>query len=207
MEAPATKVTLVGDSGVGKTAIALRFVNGAYSKASATVGVDILNKTLNVHGQRINLAIWDTAGQDEYRTLTPMYYRDASIVIIVFAVGNPSPESQISRSSFESVSNWYEEISSANRNAVICLCGNMDDIQDREVSTEEGYSKAQDLSSDVEYLETSAITGDGINALFEKVAELYLQAQQNNQDDEPEIRDDGKVKIDKTNSNQEKKCC
>ncbi|KAH0785779.1 small GTP-binding protein [Histomonas meleagridis] len=210
MSEVATKVVLVGDSGVGKTAILLRFVNGAYSSTSATVGVDILSKSLNVHGQKINLAIWDTAGQEEYRTLTPMYYRDASIVIIVFAVGNPTPTSQISRSSFNSVSSWYEEISSANRNAVICLCGNMNDLTEREISTEDGCEKAEELSSDLEYFETSAVTGDGINTLFEKLAEKYLQIKQNQPNDGGNESTQGgggnPVNINTTTS-QQKKCC
>ncbi|KAH0792900.1 small GTP-binding protein [Histomonas meleagridis] len=198
------KVVLVGDSAVGKTAITLRYVKGAYSPAESTIGADILTKSLNVHGQKVNLAIWDTAGQEEYRTLTPMYYRDASIVIIVFAVGDPNPEKPISRSSFSSVSKWYEEVTSINENAIIVLCGNMNDLDDRKVSFDEGNDKAEELT-DVEYFETSALSGDGIDALFENLAEKYLKTRQPQDPiDDPVKRVDLK---EDNNQDKKKKCC
>ena len=173
------KVVLVGDSGIGKSAITYRFVKGAYSPTDPTVGADILTKSLNIHGQRINLAIWDTAGQEAYRTLTPMYYRDASIVIIVFAVGEPNQEQQISRSSFDSVSHWYNDVKDISNNAIIVLCGNMNDLENREISFEEGSEKAAGLS--IEYFETSALNGDGIETLFEKSLEAFLESAKDQQ--------------------------
>ncbi|KAH0790002.1 Ras-related protein SEC4 [Histomonas meleagridis] len=174
-ETPCLKVVFVGDSGVGKTAIAQRFVNGVFNpQTAATVGVGILKKEVIVNGKTVQLNLWDTAGQEEFRALTTNYYRDASIVIIVFAVGNCAPDRNISPSSFESVREWYAQVTKANEKALICLVGNMSDLSERKVTYDQGEELADELS-DVSYYETSALSGEGIEDLFESSSRDYLK--------------------------------
>ncbi|KAH0790299.1 Ras family protein [Histomonas meleagridis] len=155
-EIQSLKVTIVGFMGVGKTAMAFRFVNGNFAATSSTIGVNFMQKKILINGKTINICIWDTAGQDELRTLAPHYYRDASIIIIVFAVGDRNTQSPISTISFDAAKSWYQEVKEINNKALVCLCGNMIDLQ-RNISTDEGQNLADELDG-IDYYETSALS-------------------------------------------------
>ncbi|KAE8579018.1 hypothetical protein XENTR_v10023873 [Xenopus tropicalis] len=88
----AFKVMLVGDSGVGKTCLLVRFKDGAFLAGSfiSTVGIDFRNKVLNVDGVKVKLQIWDTAGQERFRSVTHAYYRDAHALLLLYDVTNKS---------------------------------------------------------------------------------------------------------------------
>ena len=152
------KAVLVGQTKVGKTAIALKFIQEDNSNPLPTVGVDILTKTMNVNGEEVDIAIWDTAGAEEYSSLAPMYYRDSAIAIIVYAVDDLS--------SFDAVTQWQQEISQQNLSAVIAIVGNKSDLDEteRKVSFEDGNQLAEELG--VDFFETSALTGSGVSDLF-----------------------------------------
>ncbi|XP_042624187.1 ras-related protein Rab-26-like [Cyprinus carpio] len=86
----AFKVMLVGDSGVGKTCLLVRFKDGAFLAGSfiSTVGIDFRNKVLSIDGVRVKLQIWDTAGQERFRSVTHAYYRDAHALLLLYDVTN-----------------------------------------------------------------------------------------------------------------------
>ncbi|XP_013865509.1 ras-related protein Rab-26 isoform X2 [Austrofundulus limnaeus] len=88
----AFKVMLVGDSGVGKTCLLVRFKDGAFLAGSfiSTVGIDFRNKVLNIDGVKVKLQIWDTAGQERFRSVTHAYYRDANALLLLYDVTNKS---------------------------------------------------------------------------------------------------------------------
>ena len=105
-DAKACKVVLLGESGVGKTCIISRFINDTFDDGSVTTtGASYVSKNMlfNDYNQVLNFEIWDTAGQEKYRSLTSIFYKDASIAILVYDITNEN--------SFEEIQNyWYEQI-------------------------------------------------------------------------------------------------
>ncbi|KAL3079725.1 hypothetical protein niasHS_014007 [Heterodera schachtii] len=98
------KVVLIGDMGVGKTCVVQRFKNGTYiEKQGTTIGVDFTMKTLMVEGKRIKLQIWDTGGQERFRTITQSYYRSANGIILCYDLTCPE--------SFMSLQRWIDDVS------------------------------------------------------------------------------------------------
>ncbi|XP_035807741.2 ras-related protein Rab-26-like isoform X1 [Amphiprion ocellaris] len=115
----AFKVMLVGDSGVGKTCLLVRFKDGAFLAGSfiSTVGIDFRNKVLNIDGVNVKLQIWDTAGQERFRSVTHAYYRDAHALLLLYDVTN--------RTSFDNIKAWLTEIHGyAQQDVVLMLLGN-----------------------------------------------------------------------------------
>jgi small GTP-binding protein len=163
----APKVVLLGESGVGKTALASRLVDDAFNlDQPATVGADFRRKTLTVNSQRADLAIWDTAGQEVYRALTPQYYRDAQMALVVFSL--------IDDRSFKEASYWIDNVRAETPSAVIALAGNKADLNDQRVIT---VDQAIDLAAEykIPFVETSANTGQGVSTVFESMLEAYLE--------------------------------
>ncbi|XP_060140002.1 ras-related protein Rab-26 isoform X8 [Globicephala melas] len=115
----AFKVMLVGDSGVGKTCLLVRFKDGAFLAGTfiSTVGIDFRNKVLDVDGMKVKLQIWDTAGQERFRSVTHAYYRDAHALLLLYDVTN--------KASFNSIQAWLTEIQEyAQHDVVLMLLGN-----------------------------------------------------------------------------------
>ncbi|CAH8465137.1 unnamed protein product [Schistosoma guineensis] len=157
------KLLLIGDSGVGKSSLLMRYTNDCFeSQLSATIGVDFKVKLVTVpDGTKIKLSIWDTAGQERFRTLTPNVYRGSHAAVFVFDVSN--------RESFDHLTSWMEELKtySDNPNMIKLLVGNKIDNISREISREEGLRFARLYS--MPYAETSAKTSEGVNQLFSDV--------------------------------------
>eukprot|EP00494_Astrolonche_serrata_P028890 UN29157 len=129
------KLLLVGDSGVGKTCLLLSFTSEEFdSDSRSTIGVDLKVKILNVRGQRAKLTIWDTAGQEQFRTLTSAYYRGAHGVILVYDVTREN--------TFKNIREWLKEVEifSTKENVIKALVGNKIDLSKRQVTREEGGS-------------------------------------------------------------------
>lgn len=166
------KAVLVGDTKVGKSCILSQFVQETYDKnMPATVGAAFLTKIVTTESGPIRLQLWDTAGQEKYRSLAPMYYRSAAAALLVFDV--------TSKSSLENLKNWNQEIcEKAPAGIQIFVVGNkIDAVDDRVVSSDAGRAMAQELGASY-YFETSAKTGEGINNLFNKVAETDISHDQ-----------------------------
>ena len=128
------KVVLLGESGVGKTCIISRYVNNTYDEKSETTnGASYASKIIELeqYKQSLRFDIWDTAGQEKYRSLTKFFYKDAAIAVLVYDITR--------RDSFEEVKNyWYEQLKTCGeKNIVIGLAGNKCDIFDKEAVTEE----------------------------------------------------------------------
>eukprot|EP00794_Sanderia_malayensis_P008788 gene8788-9726_t len=164
------KVMLIGDSGVGKTCVLVRFKDGAFLSGSfiSTVGIDYKNKTFSLDGSSIKLQIWDTAGQERFRSITHAYYRDAQALLLLYDV--------TSRSSFDNTRAWLSEIQEyTSGEVVILLLGNKADLsKEKAVKREEGEKLAKDFK--VPFLETSAKTGMNIELAFEAAARYFAQS-------------------------------
>ena len=155
------KVVLLGHSTVGKTCIATRYVRGTFLQNTiSTVGASYLTKSFTLGQEQYDFNIWDTAGQELYRSLTPMYYRNAHAALVVFDVTN--------KPSYIAAEKWIDELREGNDSVFIILVGNKIDLQEQRVVDEkEGYALADKYG--LPYIETSAFTGIGIDKAFQTI--------------------------------------
>jgi small GTP-binding protein len=163
------KTIIVGDSSVGKTCLLQRYVRDRFEPESQpTLGVEFMSRIEKLGSKRIELQLWDTAGQELFRSVTRCYYRGAIGAFIVFDIA--------SSSSFDSVPRWFHDIlESANSEIVLVLLGNKSDLtasrQIQKSSAEEFANKNK-----MTYFETSGRTGENVaeamRFMLEKTVEL-----------------------------------
>jgi len=161
------KVLLIGDAGVGKSSLLLRFTDDSFEEHMAsTIGVDFKVKTISVGGKTAKLTIWDTAGQERFRTLTSSYYRGCHGIILVFDVNE--------RETFDHLQQWLEELDlyATTAHTAKLLVGNKIDLQAREVSVEEATDFARQQA--MMYVEASAKSRAGVRQAFEEVVQKIL---------------------------------
>jgi len=157
------KILLIGDSGVGKSCLLLRFADDSWTDSHiSTIGVDFKIKTLNCDGKVIKLQIWDTAGQERFRTITSSYYRGAQGIILVFDCTDME--------SFNNVKQWLGEIDRyACENVNKLLVGNKTDlVQGRVVDKSVATEFANNMN--IPYIETSAKNATGVEEAFMMMA-------------------------------------
>ena len=162
------KILTLGESGVGKTAILRRYVENKFEKHHlATIGIDYQSKTIKIKNKEIKLKIWDTAGQERYRNIASHAYKGADGIMLVYDITDEY--------SFSKITDWMEQINSnLSKNEIgIVLIGNKSDIEDRIIDTEKGEEKAKEYG--IQYFETSALNGNGINEAFEGLAKQILK--------------------------------
>jgi len=153
------KLLLIGDSGVGKSCLLLRFADDTYTESYiSTIGVDFKIRTVELDGKTIKLQIWDTAGQERFRTITSSYYRGAHGIIVVYDVTDLD--------SFNNVKLWLHEIDRyASDNVNKLLVGNKSDLSSkRAVTFEQGKEFADSLG--IEFVETSAKISTNVEKAF-----------------------------------------
>eukprot|EP01128_Nolandella_sp_AFSM9_P002910 TRINITY_DN13339_c0_g1_i1.p1 TRINITY_DN13339_c0_g1~~TRINITY_DN13339_c0_g1_i1.p1 ORF type:complete len:205 (+),score=49.46 TRINITY_DN13339_c0_g1_i1:87-701(+) len=162
------KVVFTGASGVGKSSMMLRFTEGVFNPQQAvTVGLDFKIHLLDANGHlKIRLNIWDTAGQEKFHSLTGSYYRGAQGIFIVYNVAD--------RQSFESLSKTLEEVDlyTTKKNVVKILVGNKIDLEERQVSFEEGRQFAKDHG--ILFQECSCKDDLHVNDAFETLVNSVL---------------------------------
>jgi Ras-related protein Rab-5C len=154
---------LLGDTSVGKTSLVWRFVNDQFNEAvETTVGAAFSTQSVTLEsGKIVKFEIWDTAGQERFKSLAPMYYRNASCAVVVFDL--------TSELSFQRAKDWVKQLGlSNNPDIVIGLAGNKCDLVGREVKAED--VKAFVAAENLIYLETSAKTGTNVQKLFQNIA-------------------------------------
>lgn len=153
------KILIIGDSGVGKSSILLKYVDDLFIDSYiSTIGVDFKIKTVPIDGQPVKLQIWDTAGQERFRTITSSFYRGSNGIIMVYDVSN--------QESFDNIMKWLNEINKyATDDVVKLLVGNKCDLESqREVSYKTGKALANELN--VPFIETSAKDYKFVNQAF-----------------------------------------
>eukprot|EP01090_Pellita_catalonica_P003748 TRINITY_DN13419_c0_g1_i1.p1 TRINITY_DN13419_c0_g1~~TRINITY_DN13419_c0_g1_i1.p1 ORF type:complete len:213 (-),score=16.89 TRINITY_DN13419_c0_g1_i1:88-726(-) len=165
------KCLIIGPSGVGKSAILERYVNNVFSpKIDATIGVDFGTKTMDVGHKTVKMQLWDTAGQESFKSITRSYYHMSHAAILVFDVNIES--------SLDSMKMWLSEIkknAESVEEMVIVLAGNkLDLLQMKSSPLKERALKFVELNGLADYFEVSARTGHNIDKLFTFTAELAL---------------------------------
>jgi len=143
------KLLLIGDSGVGKSCLLLRFSEDSFAPSFiTTIGIDYKIRTIELEGKKIKLQIWDTAGQERFRTITTAYYRSAMGVLLVYDVTDDK--------SFANIKNWIRNIEQhASENINKVLVGNKCDLMDKRIiDTQRGQSLADEFK--IPFFETSA---------------------------------------------------
>lgn len=157
------KLCLLGNCGVGKSCLVLRFIRNEFIPAhDTTVGAAFQTKVLSLPSYDAKVELWDTAGQERYRSLAPMYYRNAQAALVVYDITN--------RESFEGAKQWVRELKKKMEpNVVLALAANKSDLASRRVvDADEGalYAREEGLL----YAETSAKDSSHVEALFRDIA-------------------------------------
>jgi len=157
------KLLLIGDSGVGKSCLLLRFTDDTYTESYiSTIGVDFKIRTIKLDGKKIKLQIWDTAGQERFRTITSSYYRGAHGIIVVYDVTD--------QVSFNNVKQWLQEIDRyACENVNKLLVGNKCDLTCKKVVDATTAKEFADALA-IPCLETSARNGTNVEEAFQVLA-------------------------------------
>jgi small GTP-binding protein len=157
------KLLLIGDSGVGKSCLLLRFTDNNFNDSYiTTIGIDFKIREDEIDGQKCKLQIWDTAGQERFRTITSAYYRGAHGIALVYDT--------TSRETYENVSYWMKHMKTyADTDVCKILIGNKIDMKEkRVVQTSEGQQLATQYNCD--FYETSAKTGENVEQTFMEFA-------------------------------------
>jgi Ras-related protein Rab-8A len=161
------KLLIIGESAVGKSCLLLRFAEDQFSETFlSTIGIDFKVRLVEINGQKVKLQIWDTAGQEQFRTITKAYYRGAHGIMLVFDVTNVE--------SFNQTRQWMTSIhENVSDDVPIVLMGNKSDKPGRTVTVEEGQAMAKEFA--VEYFETSAKSGENVESTFFHLAKSILE--------------------------------
>jgi len=157
------KLVLLGQAGVGKSNLVLRFVKGEFlDNNESTIGAAFLTQTVALSdGSMVKFEIWDTAGQERFNSLAPMYYRGAQAALVVYDITNEN--------SFSRAKTWVRELEGQGGKMVIALVGNKSDLESsRRVSAEEGQGYAEEKG--LLFMETSAKTAQNVAEIFESIA-------------------------------------
>ena len=162
------KYIIVGDPSVGKSNLLMKFAHNKFTdEYQATIGVEFGAKNIEFDNQIYRIQIWDTAGQENFRSITRAYYKNSVCAMVVYDI--------TSRDSFEHVQNWIEDIHNQSpKTVLIILVGNKIDLEDkRDISYDEGNNLA--IKNGMIFAETSAKTGDGIEEVFLKSAKEIVK--------------------------------
>jgi small GTP-binding protein len=162
------KFIVIGPSDVGKTSLVNRLINGHFSReASPTIGCDYRSVVLEIEGEPVKLQIWDTSGQERFRSIAKSYFRHAVGVVVVYDITD--------RRSFDDLSSWLNDVHQlSDPNASIVLIGNkLDRAAERAVTTAEAQIFAG--NDQLTYLEASALGGDNVNEAFHRAAKAVYE--------------------------------
>lgn len=196
------KLVIIGDSGVGKTGIMNRYLHNTFNEHSkSTIGVEFGTKKTTIDNSVIRAQIWDTAGQEKYKSITSAYYKGAKAAVIVYDITN--------KLSFSNIDKWIGDIkANADKNIILLICGNKCDLGDKRVI---GLDEALEKSSNNNLIlfETSAKTGYNIDEVFDLIsASVYKEYKQMiNEEKEDTISIDKNVNILNDNKDKVKKTC
>jgi len=179
------KIVLLGNSGVGKTSLVMRFIHHQFSSnLNSTIGASYLDKIVNYNGQQVKLQMWDTAGQERFRSLAPMYYRGASMALLIFDVTNED--------SWKSVQHWVTELqnNTQDEHQLVFIIGNQIDKEKRVVDRDKVLEYAESINAF--YYETSAKENLGVEELQDDMVALLVESSH-------QLQEEAKIEKEKKN--------
>ena len=162
------KYIIIGDSSVGKSNLLLRYAHDKFNEDyQATIGVEFGAKNVEIKNKTFRIQIWDTAGQENFRSITRAYYKNSVCAIIVYDITN--------KESFNNIQNWIEDCKNqCPKTIFFVLVGNKNDLEnERRVSFDEGKKFAD--SNNILFFESSAKTGNNVEDIFYKSAECISE--------------------------------
>jgi small GTP-binding protein len=198
------KIIVIGDSSVGKSCLTTQAVRNNFEEFyTATIGFEFLTFNIRINNNVLKLQIWDTCGQEVYKSLITNFYRNSSLALIIYAINNMD--------SFKHAENWLNELKAqANPNVKVFLVGNKSDLEnERVVSREDGEKFKEEKNLD-KFIETSAKTGENARNVLLEAAKLlykgYLKAK-NNLGDMKDNQKGDRLEKKKQKNKGNKKCC
>lgn len=194
-----TKVILVGSCGVGKTSIVKVITSGLFEEEyNPTVGAEYNLKVLGPPGEEVKIQFWDTAGEEKFQAMAPIYYHDAKIGLVVFAMDD--------QYSFDRLISWINSINDNTEGVRLIVVGNKSDKEDKAVKTEQAISLANEFKA--EYVEVSAKTGARIQDLCDIISDLAKEKEAEINQKQNEQQSLKRVSESSTQNNQQgSKCC
>ena len=188
------KILLLGDSEVGKSCFLMRYADNVFvENYITTIGLDYKLKYIQLDsGEIIKVQLWDTAGQDRYRTIAKNYYKGSHGILLLYDVTKTN--------SFENIREWIRDIrEEVYEKAIIFLIGNkIDKKEDRKIQTEQGAKLAEEFN--LPFFEASAKSGENVDeifkALYKKISEVYI-----------ELQKEKGTKLSSNKKKKKKKCC
>ena len=199
------KIIVIGDSSVGKSCLTTQAVRNNFMEFyQATVGFEFLTFNLRINNNVIKLQIWDTCGQEVYKSLISNFYRNCSLALIVYAINN--------RNSYEHAENWLNDLKNqSNPNVRVFLVGNKCDLEsERTISKEEGEAFKNEKKLD-KFIETSAKTGTNARNVMLEAAKMlykdYLKAKETFKNDNDGNTKGDKLERKKPENKTGKNCC
>ena len=191
------KLILVGETNVGKTSLLRQYVDHLFSEEKVTtIGYDTMHKELELPEGKISLQIWDTCGQEQFRTVNQLFVKNSKMALLVYDITNYK--------TFEELKNfWYSYVTSAvGKEIIFGIAGNKSDLYENE---QVKVSDAQQFANEIGavFKETTAKNYDAITNLIEEMSLKYIQQSSSNEDKEEKE----KIVIGNTKSKNKEKCC
>ena len=202
------KIVLLGETAVGKTSIIQRFITDSFnSNCISSLSAQFNSKTMEINGETLKIDIWDTAGQEKYRSLARIFYKDAKVIVFIYDITN--------KKTFEEIKNyWFPQTKdNCENNVIYALVGNKNDLYEKEEVNEiDAINYAKEINA--VFTTASALSNVGINSLFETLGQKLINKDNNNNkiENKVEIVDNNNKSI-KLSKNDEKeiaenkKCC
>ena len=198
------KIIVIGDSSVAKSCLTTQAVRNNFEEFyTATIGFEFLTFNIRINNNVLKLQIWDTCGQEVYKSLITNFYRNSSLALIIYAINNMD--------SFKHAENWLNELKAqANPNVKVFLVGNKSDLENERVVSKEDGEKFKEEKNLDKFIETSAKTGENARNVLLEAAKLlykgYLKAK-NNLGDMKDNQKGDRLEKKKQKNKGNKKCC
>ena len=198
---PIYKVILVGESGVGKTCLLSMYVKGAIEQTIPTIAVEFCTKEIELcDGTKVKVQIWDTAGEERFKSLAMTYYRKAFGILLLFDVTK--------KSSFMACKNYLEEVRiNSDKKCVIYLVGNKIDLVDERVITKE-VAEEFAKSENIKYIETSAVKNMKVSEAFTSLLNDIYKVKQEDDKSKLFLNNTANIELKKNQTfNSDNFCC
>ena len=198
------KIIVIGDSSVGKSCLTTQAVRNNFEEFyTATIGFEFLTFNIRINNNVLKLQIWDTCGQEVYKSLITNFYRNSSLALIIYAINNLD--------SFKHAENWLNELKAqANPNVKVFLVGNKSDLENERVVSKEDGEKFKEEKNLDKFIETSAKTGENARNVLLEAAKLLYKNYLNSKNTLGAIKDNqkgDKLERKKQKNKGGKKCC